>query len=122
MKDILYTFHAYPLDTVKVKLSRLHATSNASTFKHHDNEKLPAFTYNLGEGKNLKVNSKLLTDKKDELLKFKNNFWQTKNKDGLTYQREYEDQLYSAVRDAINNLTDEWNEKYVKEVNKNFKD
>jgi len=122
MRDLLNTFHGYPLDKVKIRLSHLHATHKAGSFKHHEYDCLPQLLYHFGKGSNLKDDSPLLAEKKDELLSFKNDFWQTVNKDGQTYQQEYENELYRVVLDAINGLTEKWNARYVKEVNKAFKE
>ena len=122
MRDLLNTFHGYPLDKVKIRLSRVHATHKAGSFKHHEYDCLPQLHYHFGKGSNLKEDSSLLREKKEELLRFKNDFWQTVNKDGQTYQQEYENELYRVVLDAINGLTEKWNTKYVKEVNKAFKE
>jgi len=122
MRDILNTFHGHTLDKVKIRISRLHATHKAGSFKHHEYDCLPALNYHLGEGKNIKADSPLLIEKQDELVNFKNEFWNTVTKDGTTYQAEYERELQRVVKDAIDALTDKWNEKYVKEVNKRFKD
>jgi len=122
MRDLLNTFHGYPLDKVKIRISRLHATHKAGSFKHHEYDCLPMLVYQLGKGKNLKDDSSVLTEKKDALLSFKKNFWQTVNKDGQTYQQEYENELQRVVQDAIDGLTEKWNARYVKEVNKAFKE
>lgn len=122
MRDLLNTFHGYQLDKVKIRLSRVHATHKAGSYKHQEYDCLPQLHYHFGVGSNLKEESPLLTEKKDELLRFKNDFWQKVNKDGRTYQQEYEDELYRVVLDAINGLTEKWNSKYVNEVNKAFKE
>lgn len=122
MRDLLNTFHGYPLDKVKIRLSRLHATRKAGSFKHHDYDCLPQLCYHFGEGSNLKVESPLLSEKRAELVSFKNDFWQRVNKNGQTYQQEYENELYRVVLDAINGLTEKWNTRYVDEVNKAFKE
>jgi hypothetical protein len=122
MRDLLNTFHGYPLDKVKIRLSRTHATHKAGSFKHHEHDRLPQLHYHFGKGSNLNEDSPLLTEKKEDLLRFKNDFWQTLNKDGQTYQQEYENDLYRVVLDAINGLTEKWNTRYVDEVNKAFKE
>ena len=122
MRDILNTFHGHTLDKVKIRVSRLHATHKAGSFKHHEYDCLPSLFYHLGEGKNIKADSPLLTEKKDELINFKNAFWDTVTKDGATYQAEYERELQQVVNEAIHALIDKWNYKYVEEVNSKFKD
>ena len=122
MRDLLNTFHGFTLEKVKIRLSRLHATHKAGSFKHHEYDCLPQLHYHFGKGSNLKEDSRVLSEKKDELLSFKKGFWKTVNKDGQTYQQEYENELLRVVHDAINELTEKWNVRYVKEVNKAFKE
>lgn len=122
MRDLLNTFHGFPLEKVKIRISRLHATHKAGSFKHHEYDCLPYLVYNLGEGNNLKPDSKSLIERKEEILSFKNNFWLTTNKEGLTYQQEYERELQVMVQNAIDKLTEKWNKKYINEVNEKFKE
>ena len=97
----------------KLRLSR--TSGRLSNWKHDDYEKLPEISFGYDD------NDKKFVNNKQELLKFVNDFWNTKNKNDRTYQEQYEFDLRQGVLKLLEKLNDDYENVLKKDIEKSFK-
>ena len=101
------------LKSYKLRLSR--TSGRLSNWKHEEHEKLPQISFEYDD------TDKKYKDKKEEFLKFINDFWNTKNKDNRTYQEQYEFDLRQGVLKLLEKLSDDYEKTLKKDIEKSFK-
>ena len=107
------TLSHHEQETTKVKLSRSHKSH--TNWKHEEYEDLPCLSYTY-------ANDDLrYAGKEEELRLFRNSFWERKNQNNISYQAQYERELYETVWNAINRLKEDWEEKLAKDLEETFK-
>jgi len=111
MKSI-QTSHLYDMKNTKIRISR--TSGRLSNWKHSEHENLPQLTYSYDE------NSSQFSGKVDQLIEFRNAFWNLVNSEQRTYAEQYEFDLRKGLRDLFESLNSKFNDEFSKEIEKEF--
>jgi hypothetical protein len=111
MKSIQIS-HLEEIKNTKVRISR--TSGCLSNWKHSEHENLPKLTYSYDE------NSSQFAGKEDQLIEFRNNFWNLVNSEQRTYAEQYEYDLRQGLHALLESLHNKFDDKFSKEIEKEF--
>ena len=111
MKSI-ETSHLEEMKSTKIRISR--TNGRLTNWKHNEIENLPQLKYNYDE------NSPEYIGKEDELIEFRNNFWNLKCNEYRTYAEQYEYDLRRELDTLFVSLQNKFNDDFSKEIQKEF--
>lgn len=100
------------MKNTKIRISR--TSGRLSNWKHSEHEYLPQLTYSYDE------NSSQFSGKVDQLIEFRNNFWNLVNSEQKTYAEQYEFDLRKGLHALFESLHDKFNDEFSKEIEKEF--
>ena len=107
------TLDSTPFETIEVRLSnRLGPSSN---WKHKVFNTLPSLQVEFED-----IDTRF-SDKSEELRLYRNAYWKSELKSGVTNQEQFERDLRKAVLKAVDKVRDKWNKKLSVDLNRDFK-
>ena len=107
------TLGSEELEGVAIRVSRRFGPHR--NWKHEEFNCLPQLQFDYDD------TDSRFADKSEELRLYRNAYWESELKSGVTNQEQYERDLREAVLKAVDKVKEKWNKKLSEDLNRDFK-